>query len=305
MINVIGKKYIFLGFSTILVIASVVSVGYFGLKQGIDFAGGTMWQVKLNDPKALPADDFKKELKDRLGIDEALVVPEETTGSFLVRLKEISETEHQKYLTALKNIYPNSEELSFETIGPAIGGELRNSAFWAFIFVIFGISLYIAFAFRKVSHPVSSWKYGVITLITLFHDAIIPTGLFALLGYLSNAEVDTNFVVAILVVMGFSVHDTIVVFDRIRENIRLEKNFKMDFDALVNRSVNDTMARSINTSFTLIIVLVALYIFAGASLKYFVLTMLVGTVFGTYSSIFVASPLLTLWRKSDSAKKVK
>ncbi len=295
--NIIGNKFIFLGFSSALVILSIFSIGYFGLKQGIDFVGGTMWQVRLNSEEAKNAADLSKDLKDKAGLEDAIVISEETSQSFIIRLKEITEPEHEKYAVVLKNIYPNLEELSFESIGPAIGGELRSKAIWAFVFVIFGISLYIAFAFRKVSHPVSSWKYGIITLITLFHDAIIPAGLFALLGYLYNAEVDTNFVVAILVVMGFSVHDTIVVFDRVRENIRLEKNFRMDFNALVNRSVNETMARSINTSFTLVIVLVALYLFGGASLKYFVLTMLVGTIFGTYSSIFVASPLLTMWRK--------
>ncbi len=190
-------------------------------------------------------------------------------------------------------------DLRFESIGPAIGGELRSKAYWAFLFVILGISLYIAFAFRKVSHPVSSWKYGIIPLVTLFHDAVIPAGLIAVLGVLRHVEIDTNFVVAILVVMGFSVHDTIVVFDRIRENLRLERSSKFDFGALVNKSVNETFARSLNTSFTLVLVLVALYIFGSASLQYFILTMLVGTIVGTYSSIFVASPLLTLWRQGD------
>ena len=139
----------------------------------------------------------------------------------------------------------------------------------------------------------------MITLVTLFHDAIIPTGLFAVLGYLRGVEIDTNFVVAILVVMGFSVHDTIVVFDRIRENLRLERSAKFDFGVLVNKSVNETMARSVNTSLTLVLMLLALYIFGSASLSYFILTMLVGTVVGVYSSIFVASPLLTLFTNSD------
>ncbi|MEK7641173.1 MAG: protein translocase subunit SecF, partial [Patescibacteria group bacterium] len=160
--------------------------------------------------------------------------------------------------------------------------------------VLLAISLYVAFAFRKVSKPVSSWKYGIITLITLFHDALVPAGMFAVLGRLLNLEVDTNFVVAILVVVGFSVHDTIVVFDRIRENLRIAGSNVGDFSSLVNSSINQTFARSINTSLTLILTLVALYFLGPAALQYFVLTILVGVVMGTYSSIFIASPLLTV-----------
>ena len=159
-----------------------------------------------------------------------------------------------------------------------------------------GISLYIAFAFRKVSYPIKSWKYGIITLITLFHDVIIPAGLLAVLGRRLGIEIDTNFVVALLVVMGFSVHDTIVVFDRIRENLLLQKN-RLDLPVIINNSVNQTFVRSINTSLTLILVLLALFFFGPVTLKYFILTILVGTTVGTYSSIFVASPLL-LYRSS-------
>ncbi|MBI2406429.1 MAG: protein translocase subunit SecF [Candidatus Harrisonbacteria bacterium] len=294
--NVIGNKYLFLGFSGLLVVASIVAIGALGLKQGIDFTGGTMWQVALGDA-GVSADGVKAFLMDELKLNDAIITPQPSTESFLIRTKEIDESHHAEYKAAFAKAYPKFEELRFESIGPAIGSELRRRAVWAFLFVLLGISLYIAFAFRKVSYPVSSWKYGLITLATLFHDAIIPTGLFAVLGYLYHAELDTNFIVAILVVMGFSVHDTIVVFDRIRENLRLERSSKFDFDALVNRSVNETMARSINTSLTLVLVLVALYFFGSPSLAYFTLTILVGTVVGTYSSIFVASPLLTLWRK--------
>jgi preprotein translocase subunit SecF len=158
--------------------------------------------------------------------------------------------------------------------------------------VLFGISLYIAFAFRKVSKPVSSWKYGMVTLVTLFHDVIMPAGLLAVLGRFKGIEIDTNFIVALLVVMGFSVHDTIVVFDRIRENLTLARGKAVSLGDIINKSIRETFARSINTSLTLMIVLVALLVFGPPSLFYFILTILVGTLFGTYSSIFVASPLL-------------
>ena len=158
--------------------------------------------------------------------------------------------------------------------------------------MLFGISTYIAWAFRKVSRPIASWKYGLVTLVTLFHDVSIPLGLVAFLG----VEIDTNIIVALLVVMGFSVHDTIVVFDRIRENVKTHWRNTVSFADIVNRSVRETIARSINTSLTLIFVLVALLIWGPESLFYFLLALLVGTVAGTYSSIFVASPLLFLWR---------
>ena len=282
MFNIIGNKYIFLTISGILAAAAVFSIVNFGFKQGIDFVGGTLWEVRSN-PIVL------QEILPK----EAVITPG-GNNSFLIRLSELNEADHQKYLEALKKRDGKFEELSFESIGPAIGRELRTKAIYAFVSVLLMISLYIAFAFRKVSFPVKSWKYGVITLITLFHDALIPAGLMAILGWFNNIEVGTNFVVALLVVMGFSVHDTIVVFDRIRENIKLEKNYSFHFADLVNRSVNETMARSINTSFTLVLVLIALLLFGSASLQYFVLVILVGTVIGTYSSIFIASPLLVL-----------
>ena len=295
--NIIGNKYIFLSFSGLLVLASLTVIGIFGLKQGIDFTGGTLWQIGFGSDKVNP-EEVRTFVTENLKLD-AVVIPETSTNSVILRAPEMTESEHQQYFTAFQAEFASAEDLRFESIGPAIGGELRRKAVWAFFFVIIGISLYIAFAFRKVSRPVSSWKYGIITLVTLFHDAVIPAGLFAVLGYFSHAEIDTNFIVAILVVMGFSVHDTIVVFDRIRENLRLERNYKFDFGALVNKSVNETIARSINTSLTLVLVLIALYIFGAGSLSYFALVILVGAIFGTYSSIFVASPLLTLWNKSD------
>mgnify|MGYP003394772846 FL=1 len=166
--------------------------------------------------------------------------------------------------------------------------------------VLIGISLYVAFIFRGVSEPVQSWKYGIVTLITLFHDILIPAGLYSYLGYRLGIQIDTNFIVALLTIIGFSVHDTIVVFDRIRESLIRSK--KDDFGILVNRSVTETFARSANTSLTLVVVLIALLIVGPQSLFYFILTILIGILAGTYSSIFVASPLLVLWHNLSLKK---
>ena len=273
-------------------LASIIAIAVFGFQPGIDFAGGTMWQVKLttNDQQQTTK-DIKDFFEKDLEVKNIIVFPAENNNGFLIRFGHISEEQHQNYLSALKNKFGDIEELRFEGIGPTIGKELKRKAVWAIVMVMLGISLYIAFAFRKVSYPIKSWKYGVITLITLFHDVIIPAGLLAVLGRRFGVEVDTNFVVALLVVMGFSVHDTIVVFDRIRENLLLQEN-RLDLPVIINNSVNQTFIRSINTSLTLILVLLALFFFGPVTLKYFILTILVGTTVGTYSSIFVASPLL-------------
>lgn len=285
--NIIKHKWIFLTISGILVAASITSILVFGFKQGIDFVGGTLWQIKISATK----EDLQ------LALPGAIIASQPATKSFILRTGELREGEHQNLLAAFREKFGEVEELRFETIGPSIGKELREKSIKAFIFVLLSISLYIAFVFRKVSRPVSSWKYGLITLITLFHDALIPLGTFSILGYLLNVEIDTTLVVAILVVLGFSVHDTIVVFDRIREKLKLQKSSNYDFDELVNRGVNETIVRSINTSLTLVLVLVAMLFLGAASLQYFILAILIGVVVGTYSSIFVASPLLTLWRR--------
>lgn len=298
MKNILNYKWIFLGFSGALMLLSLISIVIFGLKPGIDFTGGSLWQIRAG--AGANEGMIVQSLKD-LGAEDAVVYRETSSDSFLVKLKPTSEEEHQRYLKGLGEKFSPVEEMRFESIGPTIGDQLRSRAFTVVILVLCAISLYIAFSFRKVSKPIASWKYGIVTLITLFHDALIPLGLLAVLGKYKGIEIDTNFVVALLVIIGFSVHDTIVVFDRIRENILIHKG-KKEFDVIVGESIAQTIARSINTSLTLILVLVAMLIFGASNLQLFVLVILVGTVMGTYSSIFVASPLLTIWNKFSNIK---
>jgi len=290
MFDLIKYKNLFIGFSVVLLILSLVSIFTYGFKEGIDFSGGTLWQVRFNE-KEITAQELESYLKSNLGIENLIVTDGSEKGVMMIRTNELSEADHQGYIAKLQQDFGQIEELRFESIGPTIGAELRSKAIWAFILVLFGISLYITFAFRKVSYPVTSWKYGVATLICLVHDAIIPAGLYAWWGHVKGLEIDTNFVVAILLIMGFSVHDTIVVFDRIRENLIVQRGKKLG--EIINISINQTFARSINTSLTLVIVLVAMYLFGAANLSSFILLILVGVIIGTYSSIFMASPLLT------------
>lgn len=292
MLNIVGRKNIYFSISGIAVGAAIVAIVLFGFKEAVDFSGGTLWQFRVSAEKSAVS-DIKKIFQTDFAHEEAVINYDATNNIFLARLKEINEADHQKFLAALAGKFGSFHELSFQSIGPSIGSELRKNAIIAMILALIGISLYIAYAFRRASRPVSSWKYGIVTLLTLFHDVAIPAGLLAFLGYRSNVEIDGNFVVALLVVVGFSVHDTIVVFDRIRENLILHRD-KKKFAEIINDSVNQTLARSVNTSLTLILVLVSLYFVGPISLHYFILTLIVGVTTGIYSSIFIASPGLLL-----------
>jgi preprotein translocase subunit SecF len=222
----------------------------------------------------------------------------------MLRLKDLDEDAHQKILQSVNSLSP-LEEKRFDSVGPVIGEELKQRAYLAIGMVLFLIVIYIAFAFRKVSRPVASWKYGLAAIIALFHDVFIPTGIFSILGHYLGVEIDLLFVTGLLTILGFSVHDTIVVFDRIRENLR--KGVGRGFEDTVNISINQTIVRSINTSLTVFLTLLAIFIFGGESTKYFALLLMMGILFGTYSSIFVASSLLVtseFWRQKRIEKKL-
>ena len=247
----------------------------------------------------------KKENKDAWLLDiNSLKLQPSGEYNYIIRFEEIDESTHQAINTSLSTIKIEGvednafSELRFEAVGPIIGNELKTKAVQSIVVVLVFIVLYIAFAFRKVSKPVASWKFGIAAIIALVHDVLIIAGIFAALGYFINIEVDSLFVTALLTILGFSVHDTIVTFDRTREN--LFKNQDKGFDEIVNISVNQTIIRSINTSVTTLLVLMAIYFFGGDSIKNFVLALILGVIIGTYSSIFLASPLLTIWRKVKS-----
>lgn len=300
-IDVIKYRKVLLGASGLLVLAGVVCILAFGFRLGIDFTGGTMWQLRIPERPAMS--ELERTFSEELAITGAKVSMGEDAQVYFVRLGELKESDHQSALSSLKSKFTEGvEEMSFQSIGPSISADLRTGSLWAIILVLVGISLYIAFAFRKVSRPVSSWTYGWVTLVSLFHDVAIPAGMLAVLGKFLNMEIDTTSIVALLVVMGFSVHDTIVVFDRIRENLYLSRT-PGDFGKIINESVNQTLARSINTSLTLVLVLVALLVVGPQNLHFFMLTLLVGVVAGTFSSIFVASPILYLVRGKSAGKR--
>ena len=298
--NIIGQRKIFFTISAVLFLASIVALAILGLRLGIDFTGGSILEVEYSGVR--PDAAVLRTRADGAGLGELLFSPTGEKGLF-VRTVHISEEDHQKLLVLLKGNNDENPlvEKRFDSIGPTIGRELKNRSVLAIFLVILLIVLYIAWAFRKVSKPIPSWKYGVVTVVALLHDVMLPTGLVAVLGYFGGAEVDTLFVTALLTILGFSVHDTIVVFDRIRENLKGAKP-KESFEETVNKSVNETMVRSINTSLTVILAMLAVFLFGGESVRYFSLILIAGVIFGTYSSIFIASPLLVSWHYYASGK---
>ncbi|MBI5023275.1 MAG: protein translocase subunit SecF [Candidatus Magasanikbacteria bacterium] len=291
--NLVKNQKYFLTFSGVLIVSGLLAVLIWGLKPGLDFTGGSLLEVAFQDTRP-----DSQAVEQKISSDKPILIPA-GENDLIIKMKAVDEATHQKILSSLKDLGGGADKVTekrFEMIGPTVSAELKTKSFLAIVFVLVAIILYIAFAFRKVSRPISSWKYGVCAVLALFHDVIIPTGVFAVLGHFLGVEVDTLFVTALLTVLGFSVHDTIVVYDRIREN--LLKFPRETFEQVVNRSVNQTAVRSINTSLTVLLVLLATFFFGGESVKYFVLTLIIGVVFGTYSSIFIASPLLVIWNRA-------
>lgn len=299
--NIVSNRKIFYSISGLLFLTSIFVLAVWGLRLGIDFTGGSIIEVEY--AAARPDLTVIRSLLLEGPAGTVSVVPVGERGLF-IRGGHMSEDAHQSVLTLLRG-QGNSDtvlEKRFDTIGPTIGKELKNRSLSAIALVILFIVLYVAWAFRKVSRPVPSWKYGIVTIIALFHDVLLPAGLFSVLGYFWGIEADTLFVTALLTILGFSVHDTIVVFDRIRENLKNAKP-KEPFAETVNRSVNETIVRSINTSFTVLLAMLAVFLFGGESVRFFSLTLIAGVLFGTYSSIFIASPLLVTWHEFTIRKE--
>lgn len=286
--QIIDKRKYFYVISGVLTLASLVILVLWGLKFGIDFTGGTEMKVKFsqNVPNSAAIYDKLKELNL-----ESLVIKTAGDGMVVVDYRNSNDQTNRDVFGKIKELDDNAVQVSTDFIGSTVSSQLKNSAIEALILAILGIALYIAWAFRKVSRPVSSWKYGLGAITALAHDILITVGVFVILGKFWGVEVGVPFIAALLTILGYSVNDTIVVYDRTRENL-LKASAKEDFESIVNRSLNETLARSINTSLTVMLVLFALVIFGGESIRYFSVALLFGVTFGTYSSIYVASAVL-------------
>jgi len=309
---IIKHKNIFLAISILLVVASLASIFMYGLNLGTDFKGGTIVEVSYS--QNVPTKD---EINSRVMVGVGINSPSiQTVGNngYLIKTRPLSESERQSIISALTVNTMSTTSVSgssdngfqvkrFSTIGPSVGAELASKGLIALFGVALLIVLFVAFAFRHVSRPVRSWKYGLVAVLALLHDVTIPLGVFAYLGYFYVNEIDTLFLTAILTIMALSVSDTIVVFDRIREN--LKNKLGSTFEETVGISINETITRSLITSLTIIFVLVVLFFFGGSSTRDFALVLAIGMFFGTYSSIFLASPMLVSVYNQQEKSKLK
>lgn len=297
---VIKYKKIFIAISLILVILSLVSISVLGINVGIDFKGGAITEVQYGG--VAPTQEELISLMGNLGLESVIVQPTGDSG-YIIKTEDLSDNKHRELIDIISTEDGDLVEIGFNSVGPVVGQELARKAIVAVVLVSIAIIMFIAFAFRKVSKPVSSWKYGFIAIAALLHDVIIPVGVYTVLSYLYGAEVNSLFVVAALTIIGLSVADTIVIFDRVRENLKKESNVaRVDFREIVGKSLTQSYMRSIATSLTSMLVVTSLIIWGPDSTKFFAIMLVTGMFFGTYSSVFLASPLLVLTKEMQDKK---
>jgi preprotein translocase subunit SecF len=289
--NLMKYKLWYFVFSLLIILPGLYFLATQGLRLGIDFTGGALLEYRFE--RALDISALKQEITKE-GVEVGVIISS-AEQTYLIRTKPIEQNKLNSLKEKLQAKFGKIEERRIENVGPVIGSELKKKAVFALALASLAIVLYIAFSFRKIPKPASSWRFGVCAIVALLHDVLLVIGVFAILGHFWGVEVDTLFVTALLTIIGFSVHDTIVVFDRIREN--LIKHMGKKFIEVTNLSVVQTLARSLNTSLTVVFVLMALLLFGGETIRWFVVALLVGIISGTYSSIFNATALLVWWEE--------
>jgi len=300
MIQIIKYKYIYLIISALILIPGAVFLITKGLNLSIDFTGGSLFRYEFTNE--VSREEIKHEFEN-LGI-KVETISQESQKRYSIRTKPVETEINNDLKEVLDTKFNGAVQLSFETVGPAIGKETTNKAFVALFWASLGILFYIDFAFRNIPKPYSGLRFGISAIVSMLHDALMVTGIFSILGYYFNMDVDSLFITAVLTVLGFSVHDTIVVFDRIRENLnKMPRN--LPFSEVVNYSIVETLGISVATSLTVMFTLFSLYMLGGSSIKAFVLTMLIGIISGTYSSIFTAAPVLVIWEEYIEKKRKK
>jgi len=288
--EIIKYRKIYFSISLILFLGSLLSLLIFGLKLGIDFTGGSLMEIEFLQERL-----SNQEIQEKLNDLELGQISFQPTGEkgLILKLKDINEETHQNILMRIGQ--GQIIEKRFESIGPLIGQELKSKAFWAIILSLIFIVIYIAWAFRKVSQPVASWQYGLVAIAALFHDLFITIGFFSLFSHFIMIEIGLPFVAAFLTILGYSVNNSIVIFDRARENL-LRTNWT-DFKEVMNKSVNQSLTRCLNTALTTLFVLLAIFFLGGESIKYFSFALIIGIIIGTYSSIFITSSLIVVWQE--------
>lgn len=295
MIDIIGKRYWFFGLSLLVIVPGLIALALWGLPLSIDFTSGSLLEVSFPQSTRPPDLAEVRGLFAAQGYDDVTAQTSGTNG-IVVRSKPLAEADQREILSGLEALYGPATVLTAETVGPAVGAEVAERAALAVGLAAVGILAYITFAFRKVEHPL---RYGLAAIGAMLHDALVMLGMAAIFGRLFGWEVDALFLTAVLTVLGFSVHDSIVVFDRIRENQLIHR--RLDYETLVNHSLVQTLDRSMNTQITVMFALLALALFGGDTIRTFIVTLLVGLISGTYSSVFNAAPLLVVWQNREWA----
>jgi preprotein translocase subunit SecF len=291
MFNLLKHYKIWFTVSGIILAFGIISLAVYGLNLGIDFNGGTLTELQFN--QAYDQAKVRGSL-DSMGLANYQLQTADN-NVLIVKTQSLEKEQHDQMLENIKSQVGEFKENRYDSIGPVVGSELKKNAVYQLILVSLGIVFYIGYAFRKVPKPLTSWRFGWSAIIALLHDLLFVLGVFSLLGHYWGVEIDSLFVTALLTVLGFSVHDTIVVFDRIRENLKVYAGENIEF--IVDHSIAQTLVRSLNTSLTVMFVLLAMLLFGGESIRYFVFALFIGVFVGTYSSIFIASPVLVQWQK--------
>ena len=293
MINIVKRRYLYFAISLLVIVPGLIALSIWGLPLAIDFTGGSLLYIRFDSGSLPPSQDII-DIYNSFGFPDTLVQTSGTSSLF-IRSKDMDEAMRSNIVQAMEQRFNTSIVVeSFETVGPSIGKEVALRAAGAVGLAALGIMLYITYAFRGVTH---AFRYGVSAIIAMLHDVLVVIGVEAIIGHFLGWEVDSMFLTALLTVIGFSVHDTIVVFDRIRENSNIYR--RIPYETVVNHSIVQTLARSINTQLTVLFTLLALAIFGGVTIRHFVITLLIGVLSGTYSSIFNAAPILVVWEKRE------
>lgn len=291
--NITSLRRLWFSISATLVLSSLVIVGIFGLNLGLDFTGGARWDIQFEESTTVA--ELNTFFENRSELSQEVAIQASTNNTYLITIEDLPDADIQTISAGLTAEIGKYEQASYRKVDATIGQSFKQKTLYAIAAALIGIILFVAFAFRKIPASINPWRFGGVAILALLHDIIIVLGVFVLLGALYDVELDLPFITALLATLGFSVNDTIVVLDRVRENIRLQKASE-NFEDTVEKAVKQTLNRSVNTSISTLLPLVALFIFGADSISFFVLALIIGIVIGTYSSIFLAAPMLVEWK---------
>lgn len=294
--NITRFRKVWLTISGTLIAVSITVIAIFGFNLGLDFLGGLRWTIAFQTEESVQKTDLEKFFAEQKSLTKDVQIQTTEDGEFLITLEIIEDEKFQEIFKNLQSELGTFEERSFRRVDPSIGASFKRKAFYAIIASLIGIILFVAFVFRHIPKAISPWRFGTVAIIALFHDVLIILAIFTVLGALIDIELDLQFITALLATLGFSVNDTIVILDRVRENIRFQKSHETFADT-IEKSVQQTLRRSINTSVSTLLPLVALLFFGADAIFYFILALTIGIFVGTYSSIFLAAPLLVTWKE--------